>query len=167
MISRRVPLRADEVVARWHLRAAERGLDPGPDSLARPLASRADRRGLFDADAVGRILDELEGAARRRRDRWHVRQLDDGIALVHDPLGARLNIDVPAELRDLAELERRAVILEDVDRALRIEPGATIARLAVRWTISPRTLARWRSNDCHFRSDLAVSGRESSLTMTA
>jgi hypothetical protein len=156
-------LRADEVVTRWRARAADRGLDPGPDALSRPLAARADHRGLFDAQAVAEILDELEGAARRRRERWRIRQLDDGLALVHDPLGARSSIRVPGALRHLADLERQAVILEDVDRALRNEPGATIPRLATRWAIGERTLARWRGDACHFRPELAAFGPDSGL----
>jgi hypothetical protein len=155
-------LRADELVALWRLRATERRLDPGTvDPLAVIRAADVARRGLFDPAAVGIILDALEGEARRRRERWHVAQLSGGVALVHDPLGARSSVRVPAELRHLADLEREAVILEDVERALRSEPGVTLARLAVRWAIGVRTLTRWRDALGHSCADLAAFPPES------
>jgi hypothetical protein len=161
-------LRADEVAALWRVRAAERRLDPGTDALAIIRAADVARRGLFDPASVGIILDALEGEARRRRERWHVAQLTGGVALLHDPLGARSTIRVPSELRNLADLERQAVILEDVERALRTEPGITLGRLAVRWAIGVRTLERWRADaGCQSRSGMAGSAPETGVTMTA
>ena len=146
----------------WRQRAAERRLDPGTDALAVMRAADVARRGLFDPTAVATILDALEGAARHRRERWQIRQLDSGVALVHDPLGARLSIRVPPAFRHLCELERQAVILEDVERALRSEPGVTLERLAVRWAIGARTLARWRADaGCQTCPELAAAAPES------
>ena len=150
----------------WRQRAAERRLDPGTDALAVIRAADA-RRGLFDPAAVATILDALEGAARHRRERWQIRQLDSGVALVHDPLGARSSIRVPPAFRHLCDLERQAVILEDVERALRSEPGITLGRLAVRWAVGVRTLTRWRDALGHSRADLAAFPRESGETLTA
>ena len=162
-------LRSDEVVTLWCVRAAERRLDPGTvEPLAVMRAADVARRGLFDPAAVGAILDALEGSARRRRDRWTIRQLDSGVALVHDPLGARSGVRVPATLRHLCDLERQSVILEDVERALRTEPGVTLERLAVRWAIGIRTLARWRTDAIgQTRPILAAFPRETSETLTA
>jgi hypothetical protein len=161
-------LRADEVVALWRVRAAERRLDPGTDALAVLRAVGVARRGLFALEAVATILDALEGEARRRRERFQIRQLDSGVALVHDPLGARSTIRVPSELRNLADLERQAVILEDVERALRTEPGITLGRLAVRWAIGVRTLERWRADTgCQSRADLAAFPPESRETLAS
>ena len=140
----------------WRQRAAERRLDPGTDALAVMRAADVARRGLFDPAAVATILDALEGAARHRRERWQIRQLDSGVALVHDPLGARSSIRVPPAFRHLCDLERQAVILEDVERALRSEPGITLGRLAVRWAVGLRTLERWRADaGCQSRTVLA------------
>jgi hypothetical protein len=162
-------LRADGVLALWRARAAERRLDPGSvDPLAVMRVADVARCGLFDPAAVGIILDALEGEARRRRERWQIRQLSEGVALVHDPLGARPRHDVPADLRHLADLERQAVILADVERALRTEPGVTLERLAVRWAVGVRTLERWRADaGCQSRTDLAGFTPESSETLTA
>jgi hypothetical protein len=160
-------LRADEVVERWQQRAVARGLDAGPSALPPSLASRADRRGLFDRPATERILDELEGATRRRRARWQIRQLATGIALVHDPLGAGSSIRVPAELRHLAELERQAVILDDVERSIAADADLSLDRLAVRWSIGLRTLTRWRAEVRHSRPGMAQSAPESSTRLSA
>ena len=160
-------LRADEVVVLWRERAAERRLDPGTDALAVMRAADVARRGLFDPAAVATILDALEGAARHRRERWQIRQLDSGVALVHDPLGARSSIRVPPAFRHLCDLERQAVILEDVERALLAEPGITLGRLAVRWAIGVRTLTRWRDALGHSRADLAAFPPESGETLAS
>jgi hypothetical protein len=155
------------VAAVWLLRAADRGLDPGTDALAVMRTADVARRGLFDAEAVATILDALEGAARHRRERWQIRQLDSGVALIHDPGGARSSIRVPPAFRHLCDLERQAVILEDVERALLAEPGITLGRLAVRWAVGVRTLTRWRYALGHSRADVAAFPPESGETLAS